>query len=263
MEPIFPSANIDPRKKDKAWALQYCRAAWQSYSSGGWNSLYSNRNKYRELTDYALSKQSISRYKKIIKADESPDPSYSNMNWAPLAVLTKFRELALSITKRSDYDILATPIDPKSQGQIDQYFKEQEAKIRMREALKKAAPEMVEISPVRQRENEPADLEELEVQRMYSFKHALATEMEQWMQQIFLMNNMDQVRAEVKRCLFDYGIGGIKEYVDKDGIIKIRPVNPANMICSRVTRRDFKDAEFIGEITEINIQDLAEMAGGE
>ncbi len=263
MEPIFPSANIDPRKKDKAWALQYCRAAWQSYSSGGWNSLYSNRNKYRELTDYALSKQSISRYKKIIKADESPDPSYSNMNWAPLAVLTKFRELALSITKRSDYDILATPIDPKSQGQIDQYFKEQEAKIRMREALKKAAPEMVEISPVRQRENEPADLEELEVQRMYSFKHALATEMEQWMQQIFLMNNMDQVRAEVKRCLFDYGIGGVKEYVDKDGIIKIRPVNPANMICSRVTRRDFKDAEFIGEITEINIQDLAEMAGGE
>lgn len=263
MEPIFPSANIDPRKKDKAWALQYCRAAWQSYSSGGWNSLYSNRNKYRELTDYALSKQSISRYKKIIKADESPDPSYSNMNWAPLAILTKFRELALSITKRSDYDILATPIDPKSQGQIDQYFKEQEAKIRMREALKKAAPEMVEISPVRQRENEPADLEELEVQRMYSFKHALAMEMEQWMQQIFLMNNMDQVRAEVKRCLFDYGIGGVKEYVDKDGIIKIRPVNPANMICSRVTRRDFKDAEFIGEITEINIQDLAEMAGGE
>jgi hypothetical protein len=263
MEPIFPSANIDPRKKDKAWALQYCRAAWQSYSSGGWNSLYSNRNKYRELTDYALSKQSISRYKKIIKADESPDPSYSNMNWAPLAVLTKFRELALSITKRSDYDILATPIDPKSQGQIDRYFKEQEAKIRMREALKKVAPDMVEMSPVRQKESEPADLEELEVQRMYSFKHALATEMEQWMQQVFLMNNMDQVRAEVKRCLFDYGIGGIKEYVDKDGIIKLRAVNPANMICSRVTTRDFKDAEFIGEITEINIQDLAEMAGGE
>jgi hypothetical protein len=87
--------------------------------------------------------------------------------------------------------------------------------------------------------------------------------MEQWMQQIFLMNNMDQVRAEVKRCLFDYGIGGVKEYVDQDGIIKIRAVNPANMICSRVTRRDFKDAEFIGEITEINIQDLAEMANGE
>ena len=263
MQPIFPKDGIDPRKKDKPWALEYCRAAWQSFSSGGWNSLYSNRNKYRELTDYALSKQSISRYKKVLKADESPDPSYSNMNWQPFAILTKFRELALSITKRSDYDILATPIDPKSQGEIKRYFKEQEAKIRLREELKKVAPEMVDISPVRQKENEPADLEELEIQKMYSFKHQLATEMEQWMQQVFLMNNMDQTRAEVKRCLFDYGIGGVKEYVDQDGIIKVRAVNPANMICSRVTRRDFKDAEFIGEIIEVNLQDLAEMCNGE
>ena len=263
MEPFFPPNDIDPRKKDKAWALAFCRAAWQSFSSGGWNSLYSNRNKYRELTDYALSKQSVSRYKKIIKADESPDPSYSNMNWQPLAILTKFRELALSITKRSDYDILATPIDPKSQGEITRYFNEQEAKVRLREVLKKAAPELVDVSPVRQKENEPADLEELEIQKMYSFKHALATEMEQWMQQVFLMNNMDQVRAEVKRCLFDYGIGGIKEYVDQDGLIRVRAVNPANMICSRVVRRDFKDAEFIGEITEVNIQDLVEMSNGE
>ena len=153
MEPFFPPNDIDPRKKDKPWALEYCRAAWQSFSSGGWNSLYSNRNKYRELSDYALSKQSISRYKKVLKADESPDPSYSNMNWQPLAILTKFRELALSITKRSDYDILATPIDPKSQGEITRYFNEQEAKVRLRELLKKETPEMVDVSPVRQKEN--------------------------------------------------------------------------------------------------------------
>lgn len=263
MEPIFPKQDIDPRKKDAKWALDYCKAAWQSYSSGGWNSLYSNRNKYRELTDYALSKQSVSKYKKILKASDSPDPSYANMNWQPLAILTKFRELALSITKRNDYDILATPIDPKSTSEIKQYFAEQESKIRMRDELKKIAPEIVDVSPVRQKENEPSDLEELEIQKMYSYKHQLATEIEQWMQQIFLMNNVDQVRSEVKRCLFDYGIGGIKEYVDSDGLIKIRAINPANLICSRVIRKDFKDAEFIGEITEVNMQDLAEMSNGE
>lgn len=263
MDLEFPKLDLDAKKKDKNWALQYAKAAFNSYSAGGWNSLFNNRNRYRELTDYALNNQSVDKYKRILKADESQDASYKNMSWKPLPILPKLLELAMAITKKADYDIVATPIDPVSREEIDRYFSTQETKIRMRKEMEKIDPALVEVSPLAKNESEPSDLEELELQRMYSYKHTASIEIEQFLQQIFLNNNIEEIRAEIKRSILYYGIAAVKEYVDQDGLIKMRNVNISNMICSRVTRRDFKDAEFVGEIIEINPQDLIEMANGE
>jgi hypothetical protein len=259
----FPKLDIDARKKDKAWGISFAKAAFDNYHTGGWGSLFANRNRYREFADYSMNRQSVERYKRMLKVDESPDPTFQNLNWTPLPILPKIIELALAITKKADFDIIATPIDPMSRLETQRFFAQQEAKIRIRKELERMAPGLAEQSPIRKQENEPSDLEELEIQRMFTYKHAAATEIEQFLSVVSLQNNMEEIRAEIKRSVLVNGISAVKEYVDTDGIIRIRNVNPANMICSRVIRRDFKDAAFIGEVIELNPSDVMEMAAGE
>jgi hypothetical protein len=259
----FPKLDIDAKKKDKAWGMSFARAAFDNYHTGGWGSLFANRNQYREFADYALSKQSVERYKRMLKVDESPDPTFQNLNWTPLPILPKILEIALAITKKADFDIVATPIDPMSKRETQRYFAEQEAKIRIRKELDQMAPGLSDRSPIAKKEGDPSDLAELEIQRMFTYKHAAATEIEQFLAVVALQNNMEEIRAEIKRSTLVNGIAAVKEYVDTDGLIRIRNVNPSNMICSRVVRRDFKDAAFIGEVIEVNPADLIEMASGE
>lgn len=255
--------DIDAKLKDKKWGIDFARKAYDNYNIGGWHSLFANRNRYRELQDYSLARQSIDRYKRVLGVDESPDPTFQNLNFSPLPILPKILEIALAITKKADYDIVATPIDPASKRQIKKYFTEQEAKIKVRKELDKMAPGLAEMSPIARKEGDPSDLEELEIQKMFTYKHTAAAEIEQFLQLIALQNNMEEIRSELKRSILVYGVAAVKEYVDTDGIIRVRNVNPSNMVCSRVTRRDFKDAQFIGEVIEVNPSDLIEMANGE
>jgi len=61
--------------------------------------------------------------------------------------------------------------------------------------------------------------------------------------------------------LFDYGVAGYKEYIDSNGAIKIRTINPRNIIINHCKKNDFSDASYVGEVIEMTISDLKQMAG--
>lgn len=257
----FPSHLISPEHKGKDWILKYCKAAWGQYNSAGWNSAYANRLKYRSYTDYAYSTQSIGGYKKTMGVDESADKTLISIDWKPLAVFTRLRNLALAITNKVNYDIAATPIDPAAQSQIKDYFKKMETKVRLRDELRKINPELVEQTPLRRESGEPEDLDELEIQKMYTYKHQLSIEIEQFLGVIFEHNNVNEVRATVRQDIFDKGIGGVRECIDTDGSIKIRPVRPEGYICSPCNNRDHSDTEWQGEVIQMTVSELIEQAG--
>jgi len=123
---------IPDSEKGREWILKKCKEYWKEYDSLGGFSMYNHREKYRVYRDYAMSKQSVSKYKKLLNVDESGDQSLLSIDFTPIGIPTKFRQLALSITKKVDFEIGATPIDTLAQDQIDKYFRKQEAKIRQR-----------------------------------------------------------------------------------------------------------------------------------
>lgn len=257
----FPDNFIPVADRGHEWYLQAAKAAWSEYSNGGFMSFYAYRDKYRIYADYAQSKQNTSKYKKVLKAEESPDSSINSLNWQPLSLFTKLRELALAITKKVNYNVSATPIDPESKAEIQTFFKKQEAKIKIREMLNQMQPGLGDMSAARKQDGEPEDMEELELQKMYTWKHWYSIEVEQFLETIFAHNNLDEVRATVKQYIFDFGVGGVKEYLDIDGLIRLRPVHPAHLITSRFTQRNAKDADYIGEVIETNMAQLREQAG--
>lgn len=256
----FPSHTIDNEKKDKNWIAQYMKAAWHDFSTYYPNNLYNGRDRYHETKLYMLGKQSISRYKKLLQPRDSAneDQSWININWEVLPIIPKFRRLALATLMKTDYNISIDAIDPIAQDDKKKYYADNAAKIILKKEFEKQGldPELVPAPDV-----DAANLTELDMYMNYSYKHRFAIELELGLQLIMNVNQFEQERNRVLEDIFDWGIGGYKEYFDANGNIKIRRVNPMNLVASYSTDPNYIDAQYAGEVVEMTIADLKQIAG--
>ena len=62
----YPEHAINPDKKNKAWGMQYARAAYWDWNYGSVKGVFSaNGGDYQKYKMYAIGKQPIDQYKKI------------------------------------------------------------------------------------------------------------------------------------------------------------------------------------------------------
>jgi hypothetical protein len=145
----YPNQQIDPREKGYDWILQYCKAAWGD--SRGYvpnNMLNFGQSKMNEIREYALGRQSTTKYKKLLNVDEQTDKTWLNTDWTPPSFLTKYREIAISKLVQRRYDLQAFAVDPLAKSEEDERFNEMKVKVMMREAAMKAGNEQLANSPV-------------------------------------------------------------------------------------------------------------------
>ena len=140
----FPKHNIDPRKKDKTWALQFMQAAYNTYSVGiGDKMFFKKAAKYEEIKTYALGKQSISKYKKIMGVDEETNTTAANIDFKIFSIIRKQRQTALGRLQKSSYNVVATTIDTMARNEMDQYYADIKAKLALRKEMEQQMPELV------------------------------------------------------------------------------------------------------------------------
>lgn len=256
----YPSHLIDPKQKDKAWILKYIKAAYHEFIGSGYESFYNNRNNYHIIQSYAEGRQSINKYKPLMGEHEDATTSHLNIDWSILPLLRKYRNMAISKLSKIDYTISATPLDPLAQDEKNDHFAKMRAKLKAKETLADV-PELAENAMLKMNEGEPEDLEELKVQEEYTWKHSASIEMENAIDVVFHHNKMEQIRKACRGDWFDFGVSGVREYIDSNGAIKIRKVNPRNLVVSYCSQNDFSDANHIGEVIEMTISDLKQLAG--
>lgn len=255
----YPNQQIDPREKGYDWILQYCKAAWGD--SRGYipnNMLNFGQSKMNEIREYALGRQSTSKYKKLLNVDEQTDKTWLNIDWTAPSFLTKFREIAISKLIQRRYDIQAFAVDPLAKSEEDNYFNEMKVKILMREAAQKAGNEDLATSPVlAPAPGEAEDLEQLKMEQEFGYKHVMSMEAEMAASLAMYQNNFEDKRKRTIENLFDFGIGGYTQYIDENGQVKVRDVNPENMVLSYCAKNDFSDLVHWGEVREMYVGDLA------
>jgi hypothetical protein len=256
----FPSHTIDSNLKDKNWITQYLKAAWADFSTYYPNQMYNGRDKYHEIKLYMYGKQSVSRYKKLLQPREvaNEDQSWININWDILPIIPKFRRIALATLLKTDFAISVDAVDPVAQDDKQKFYADNAAKIILKKEFEKQG---VDPEIVPDPEMDASSMQELDMYMNYSYKHRMAIEMEQGLELIMSLNKFDNERVKVVEDLHDWGIGGYKEYFDAQGNIKIKRVNPMNLVMSYTTDPNFKDIQYIGEVTEMTIADLKQMAG--
>lgn len=255
----FPSHLIDPRRKNKEWILNYLKAAWSDFSTVS-NIFYYKGWKYNEIKDYALGNQSIDQYKKILKIGDSPNGSWVSIDWRVLPIVTKFRRIALNKLKKVNYDIDAVAVDSLAVDEKEKYIAEQKAKLAIREAVSKTDPQLAE----QLKENgDVEDFDELKVKELYTYKHNATVEMESGIDLVFKQNNIDYLREQIREDLFDYGVAGTKDWIDSNGAVRCRRVNPSAVITNYCKENDFSDKQYAGEVIRMTIADLKQSAGNQ
>lgn len=258
----FPSHLIDPREKGRDWILQFCKAAWSSWNNENPGEIFYNaRYKYEVYKQYATGNQSIGKYRPLMGIADDENENWLSIDWSVIPIVPKFRRIALGKMSKIDYNIVATPIDALANEENEDYFAKVKAKIMIREEAKKIDPEMLEAPALQLEPGEAKDMEELEMQMKYTHKHQMAIEAEQGIKLVLEQNQIEKLREKIREDVFDYGVGGYKEYIDSNGAIKIRNINPRNIIINNCKKNDFTDASYVGEVIEMTISDLKQMAG--
>lgn len=255
----YPNQQIDPREKGYDWILQYCKAAWGD--SRGYvpnNMLNFGQSKMNEIREYALGRQSTTKYKKLLNVDEQQDKTWLNIDWTAPSFLTKFREIAISKLVQRRYDINAFAVDPIAKSEEDKYFTEMKVKILMREAAQKAgSKELLDSPALALQPGEAEDLEQLKMEEQFGYKHVMSMEAELAASLAMYQNNFEEKRKRTIENLFDFGMGGYTEYIDENGQVKLREINPENMVLSYCAKNDFSDLVHWGEVREVYVGDLA------
>ena len=262
MNASFPSHLVNPSEKGKDWVLQFCKAAWSSFENDNPREMfYHARYRYEVIKSYAMGNQSINKYKPLLGVDEESKEDWLAIDWSIIPIVPKFRRIALGKLNKIDYNIVATPVDSLANDEVEDFFAQTKAKLLMREEAKKIDPTLLDNPLLQMEPDEAKDMEELEIQMNYTFKHQMSIEAEQGIKLILEQNEIDKLREKLKEDLFDYGVAGYKEYVDSNGAIRIRAINPRNILINNCKNKDFTDAAYVGEIIEMTIADLKQMAG--
>ena len=254
----YPQQNIDPRNKSYEWILQYARAAYRD--SRGWmplGQLNVGNLKMQEIKMYAMGRQPIDKYKKMFSPGNPSDESWRAIDWTPPAFMCKFREIALAKLLQKEFDIQAFPVDPLAVSQEDEFFNQMKVKILMRDEAKKIGSPLADSPVLQPQPGEPNDLEELEITKKYGYKHQMAIEAEDAINLVFEQNKIKELRKETLASLYDWGIGAETQYLDENGMVKVRPINMEYFGSSYFEKADGSDMIHWYEIVPTYVADLA------
>lgn len=254
----YPPADIDPAKKDMEWGIKYAHAAWSDWNYTIPRTVFYNAaDKYEELRLYAIGKQPVNKYKKLMGVDEQTNLSWLNIDWSVRPIVAKYRDIAISRLIQQEYDIVATPIDPQAKGALDAFYADMKAKIAVRQLLQQQSPELASHPLVQAQAGEPIDMEEMEMRINFGEQFNRSKDAEQAIQLAFYQNGSKEFRKRLFEDFFDCGVAGYKEWLDKDNQPRFRKVNPEAVITNYCRFADFRDIIHAGEVTDVSLIDLA------
>lgn len=254
----YPSAQIDPREKGYDWILQYSKSAYNdSRGYMPFSQLNTGSLTMQEIKMYALGKQPVDKYKKMFSPGNPIDESWRAIDWTVPAFMCKFREIAISKLLQKKFDIQAYAVDPLAVSQEDEYFNQMRVKIMMREEARKAGSTIADSPLLSAQPGEPEDMDELMMQKEYGYKHEMAIQAEDAANLVFEQNDIVEKRKETITNQYDYGIGGITQYIDENGMVKLRAINPEYLGLSYCEKADFSDLIHWFEIIPTYVADLA------
>lgn len=258
----YPDNNIDPKIKQtdyKAFCMPYAKAAYWDWSFAYPKGVFANNGgEYEKYRMYALGKQPNSPYKKILGVDQQTNNTWMAIDWNIRSIVSPYRDRAIARLMEQTNGIVATPIDITAKSELDAYYSEMKTKLALRQIAQQSGnQELLNHPRLMQQSGEPMDMEELEMRIELGEQFNRSKDAEQAIELGFYENNYKQFRRALYEDMFDYGIGGYKEWLGEDNKAKFRKVNPENVITNFCRVGDFSDLVHAGEIIDVSLVDLA------
>jgi hypothetical protein len=253
----YPDHHIDPKKKGKDFCLQYARAAWHDWQASGSKMFAGNGGSYTKYKMYALGKQPVDIYKKLLGVDMNTDQTWLSIDWSIRPIVATYRDKAISRLMEQSYDLVATPIDAQAHAEAEAFYADMKARMAVRKLMEQQSPELAQHPMIAAKPGEPMDEEELEKRMEAGEQFNRARDAEDAINVGFYENKKDVVRRGIFEDLFDLGVAGTKEWLGGDNKAKFRKGAPGNVVISNCKEPDFSDAVHIGELIDVPLIELA------
>ena len=261
----YPDHNIDPSKKGREWCMEYAKAAYYDWQFVYPKGIFSgNGGDYSKFKLYALGKQPNSQYKKWLGVDETTNNTWLSLDWSIRAIVSGYRDKAISRLLNSEYNITATPVDQLAKTETTKYYADIKTRLMMQQAADESGmPELKKLPLVQIMPGEPSDLEELEMRVEFGEQFNRSKDAEMAIQLAFYQNDYKTKRRKIFEDLFDLGVSGVKDFLSEDGEPQFRVVDPECVITSFDKNGDFSNIVHAGEIIDVPLIELAQVTDDE
>ena len=254
----YPNHDIDPSKKGASWCMQYARAAYYDWQFVYPKGIFSgNGGDYAKFRLYALGKQPISQYKKHMGVDETTNNTHLIVDWTVRAIISGYRDKAISRLMKQDYSIVATPVDILAKSENDNYYAQLKAKLAIRELMMQQNPEMAQHPLLAMGTGDPMDMEELEMRMEFGEQFNRSKDAEMAISLAFYNCDYKTKRREIYEDLFDLGVSGVKDWLSDDNKPMFRVVDPECVVTSFSKDGSFSDIVHAGEVIDVPLVELA------
>jgi len=253
----FPSQIAsDAEKASLEYGLKVARAIeheWFKRDSGA-TRFYSNRDEYHRLRLYARGEQSVKKYKDELSING--DLSYLNLDWKPVPIIPKFVDIVVNGMSDRLYDIKAFSQDPSSLNKRTKYVES----ILIDMETKAFNDKVQQMTGINLYNNDPEQLpeteEELSLHMQLEYKQAIEIAEEQAINSVMNANNYELTQRRINYDLVTIGIGAAKNDFNTSEGIKVKYVDPADIVYSYTHSPYFDDIYYIGEVKSVTINEL-------
>ena len=246
----FPSENVsDAEKNSEEYGLKIgnaIEAEW--WSDGSDNGRYEDfQQEFHRLRRYARGEQSIQKYKDEFKTNG--DLSYINLDWKPVPIIPKFKDIVVNGMNHRLFDISVNAIDPTASKERGKEVKRLERDM----ISKRYEAEIIQAtgaSPLQTPADQvPDSQEELDLYMNLNYKQGVEIAEEQAIDFVFKKEEFDLLRKRLLEDLTICGIGAAKHSYNNSEGITLDYVDPADLIWSYSDNDPyFRDAYYWGEI---------------
>ena len=254
----YPSPFVSPETKEKKeYGLAYFKRMYHDWKDNHETNIDSRKARYAKSRSYAQGSQNVAKYKDLL--DVEGDSSYLNLDWTPVNIIPKFLDLIVNDLANQEYAVQANAIDPIAVTEREKDKLKMFARMLTQPGLK----EMAKVTGynVEQKGYIPRTQEELDLHMNLNYKQATEISMEKGIKFIMDINDYDSVKKSVIRDLTVCGIGACKTHLDPTTGVKIKYVDPSNLITSFSNNEDFTDIQHAGEVYTMTIGELKRIAG--
>lgn len=257
----FPSPLLnDNTKNSPEYGLKVMKTAYGQWINGyGGFSQKQRQTRFDYNKAYAQGMQPMQEFLDYL--DINGQQPYSNIDFSPLPIAIPLLQRIKDRFNQRIEKIKCNSIDPvsvskKNKAKMDakfrMEFKDQIAQIEQESGIQLEDPDSFT----------PEDTEELDVHFGFTYKQREEVMMEQGIDLVLYDNEWSEIKNAILDDLLIYGFSGTKTHIDNNGKIKIRKINPYNLILSYSERSDMNDLEWVGEVFYMSITDVRQQYPG-
>jgi len=204
---------------------------------------------------YARGEQSVAKYKDELSING--DLSYLNLDWKPVAVLSKFVDIVVNGMTDKGYAIKSFASDPYAIKERTDFAFNALRDIENRETIMQLNAETGQnYFATPDPDDLPLNKEELNLYLQLSYKQSIEIAEEEVISNVFDYNKYDEVKKRLAYDLVVLGISAVKTDFNLANGVTVDYVDPANLVYSYTEDPNFEDVYYVGEVKSVSLEEI-------